>query len=47
MRDRSTPIPRCAGWLAAIAVFCLLLASAKAHADVVGRLHYSVKKRCG
>ncbi|MCW3100569.1 MAG: hypothetical protein JWL77_6187 [Chthonomonadaceae bacterium] len=43
MRDRSTPIPRCAGWLTAIAVFCLLMASAKAHADVVGRLHFSVK----
>ena len=42
MRDRSTPIPRCAALLAAIAVFCLLTASA-AHADVVGRLRFTVK----
>jgi len=43
MRDRSIPIPRWVGLPAAIAVFCLLTASATAHADVVGRLHFSVK----
>ncbi len=44
MRDRFTPVPRCVGLLlAAIAVFCLLTASAQARADVFGRLHFSVK----